>query len=39
MHKSQSLSQKLQQPKKETGMEKTLAQDKENIWVDINKLM
>jgi hypothetical protein len=39
MHKSQRLSQQLQQLDKETSMEKTLAQAKENIWVDINKSM
>jgi hypothetical protein len=39
MHKSQRLSQQLQQLQKETVMEKTLAQAKENIWVDINKSM
>jgi hypothetical protein len=39
MHKSQRLSQQLQQLQKEIVMEKTLAQDKENIWVDINKSM
>ena len=39
MHKSQRLSQKLQQLEKETAMEKTLAQAKENIWVDIKKSM
>jgi hypothetical protein len=39
MHKSQRLSQQLQQLEKETAMEKTLAQAKENIWVDINKSM
>jgi len=36
MHKSQRLSQQLQ---KETIMEKTLAQAKEKIWIDINKSM
>jgi hypothetical protein len=39
MHKSERLIQKLQQPEKETSMEKTLAHAKENIWVDINKSM
>jgi hypothetical protein len=38
MHKSQRLSQQLQL-QKETVMAKTLAQAKENIWVDINKSM
>jgi hypothetical protein len=36
MHKSQRLSQQLQ---KETVMAKTIAQAKENIWVDIIKSM
>ena len=39
MHKSQRLSQQLQQIHKETVMENTLAQAKENICVDINKSM
>jgi hypothetical protein len=39
MHKSQRLSQQLQQLGKETSMENTLAQAKENIWIDINKSM
>jgi chromosome segregation ATPase len=39
MHKSQRLSQQLQQLQKEIVMAKTLAQAKENIWVDINKSM
>jgi hypothetical protein len=39
MHKSQRLSQQLQQLGKETAMENTLAQAKENIWIDINKSM
>jgi hypothetical protein len=39
MHKSQRLSQKLQQVEKETAMAKTLAQAKENILVDISKSM
>ena len=39
MHKSQRLSQQLQQLGKETIMVNTLAQDKENIWIDINKSM
>jgi DNA repair ATPase RecN len=39
MHKSQRLCQKLQQLEKVSVMVKTLAEAKENIWVDINKLM
>jgi hypothetical protein len=39
MHKSQRLSQQLQQLQKETVMEKTLAQSKENIWMDIKESM
>jgi len=39
MHKSQKLSQRLQELGKETAMENTLAQAKENIWIDINKSM
>jgi hypothetical protein len=39
MHKSQRLKQQLQQLQKETVMAKTLAQAKDNIWVDINKSM
>jgi hypothetical protein len=39
MHKSQRLSQQLQQLQKETVMEKTLAQAKENISVDFIKSM
>ena len=39
MHKSQRLSQQLQQLGKETAMENTLSQAKENIWIDINKSM
>jgi hypothetical protein len=39
MHKSQRLSQQLHQLGKETAMENTLAQAKENIWVDISKSM
>jgi hypothetical protein len=39
MHKSQSLSQQLQHLGKETSMENTLAQDKEKIWIDIDKSM
>jgi hypothetical protein len=37
MHKSQRLSQHLQQLGKETAMENTLAQAKEKTWIDINK--
>ena len=39
VHKSQRLSQRLQQLQKEFVMEKTLAQAKENIWVDISMSM
>ena len=39
IHKSQRLSQQLQQLQKEIVMAKALAQAKENIWVDINKSM
>jgi hypothetical protein len=39
MHKSQRLSKQLQQLGKETAMENTLSQAKENIWIDINKSM
>jgi hypothetical protein len=39
MHKSQRLSQQLQQLGKETTMENTLAQAKENIWTYINRSM
>jgi hypothetical protein len=39
MHKSQMLSQQLQQLHKDIVMKKTLAHDKENIWVDISKSM
>ena len=39
MHKSQRISQQLQQLGRETTMENTLAQAKENIWIYINKSM
>jgi predicted nuclease with TOPRIM domain len=39
IHKSQRLNQRLQQLGKETTMANTLAQAKENIWIDINKSM
>jgi hypothetical protein len=39
MHKSQRLSQILQQLGKEIAMEYTLAQAKKNRWIDINKSM
>ena len=39
MHKSQRLSQQLQQLQKEIVMAKTVSEANENIWVDINKSM
>jgi hypothetical protein len=39
MHKSQRLSQQLQQLGKETAIANNLAQAKENIWIDINESM
>jgi predicted transcriptional regulator YdeE len=39
MHKSQRPSQELQKLQKETFMDKTLSEAKENIWMDVNKSM
>jgi hypothetical protein len=39
IHKSQRHNQQLKQLGKETAMENTIAQAKENIWIDINKSM